>query len=219
LKFGLLDFAGNPYIGVYCRVSDRYGILPDVYSSAKTSIENGLGVEVVVSYVSESAVVGAMCAMSNAGVVVPALATPEEIALLEKHMNVCVINDKLNACGNNILMNSKHALLNPELGKKTAKQIHDVLGVETMYGTIAGVKTVGMCALINDSVMLVHPKIKPEEKKKLKDFFGVKIFECTANFGVPYVGACTLMNAHGALIGSKSTPVELMKIQEALLSP
>jgi len=219
VKFQLASFGGNPYIGVYSRVADDIGILPDIYADAKNLIEETLGVEIVLTTIAESTVIGSMCAMNRDGIIVPSLATDEEIKLLEKRKAVCVINDKLNACGNNILLAEKKALINPEMGKRAEKKIQEMLDVETMRGTIAGVKTVGMCAVWCQKSLIVHPKIKAEEKQQLKEFFGVPIFEATANLGTPYIGACVLVNSKGALIGEKSTSIEIMKIQEALLAP
>ncbi|MEM3395863.1 MAG: translation initiation factor IF-6 [Thermoplasmata archaeon] len=219
MKFQILDFGGNPFIGVYARVSEDIGILPDTYADTRCLIEENLGINVIVSTIGESAVVGSMCAMNKAGVILPSIATQEEITLLRKWKNICVINDKLNACGNNILLTDKKALLNPEIGKKAEKQLQDVLGIETMRGTIAGIKTVGMCGVPTEKALIVHPKIKETEKKQLKEFFNLQIFEATANLGTPYIGACILANSRGALIGSRSTSIEIMKIQEALLVP
>ncbi|MCX8173907.1 MAG: translation initiation factor IF-6 [Thermoplasmata archaeon] len=219
MKFQMLAFGGNPFIGVYSRVSEDVGILPDTYADARETIEENLGVSAVICSVGESAIVGSMCAMNSTGVILPSIATPDEITFLKKLKNVCVINDKLNACGNNILLAERKALLNPEIGKKAEKQIQDVLGVETMRGTIAGIKTVGMCGVVGRKALIVHPKIKESEKKQLKDFFNLQIFEATANLGTPYIGACVLVNSKGALIGNRSTSIEIMKIQEALLAP
>ncbi|MGB9636983.1 MAG: hypothetical protein ACPL1Y_07025, partial [Thermoplasmata archaeon] len=113
MNFEVLDFGGNPYIGVYSRVTEDVCLLPEFAMSAKKVIEEKLGIEVLLTYIGESSVVGSMCAMSTAGVIVPSMTTPEEIEILEKHKRVCVIDDKLNACGNNILLTEKKALLNP----------------------------------------------------------------------------------------------------------
>ncbi|MEM3445420.1 MAG: translation initiation factor IF-6 [Thermoplasmata archaeon] len=219
MKFQLLEFGGNPFIGVYAKVSEDICILPENYADARKTIEETLGIEVILSTVGESSVVGSMCVMNKNGIILPSTATPEEISAIGKRKAVCIIKDRLNACGNNILLTDKKALLNPELGKRAEKQIRDTLGVETLRGTIAGIKTVGMCGVAGGKALIVHPKIKEEEKKILAEFFQARIFEATANLGTPYIGACVLINSKGALIGSRSTSIEIMKIQEALLAP
>ena len=130
--------------------------------------------------------------------------------------NVLVIKDKFNAAGNNILANDYGAIVHPMMGDETIKDIKGVMDVEVERGTIAGIKTVGMAAVVTNRGMLCHPKIEDDEKRNLEELFSVPVSIGTVNHGVPYVGAGMVANGKGAIMGSKTTGIEMGRIEDAL---
>ena len=64
--------------------------------------------------------------------------------------------------------------------------------------------------------MVVHPKASNEDRERMKELFGVDPHISTANFGSPYLGASMLANDRGALVGSRSSGVELNRIENSL---
>jgi len=129
---------------------------------------------------------------------------------------VSEIGIKLNAFGNNILVNDNFALVHEKYDKKTVREIADVLDVETEKGTIAGFRTVGSAAVVTNKGLLAHPLTQPDELERLKELFKVPGNIGTANFGVGQVGACLVANSTGAVIGIHSTGIELGRIEDAL---
>jgi len=73
-----------------------------------------------------------------------------------------------------------------------------------------------MAAVATNKGMLCHPKIEDEEKKKLEELFDVPVDIGTVNHGIPYVGAGVVANANGAIMGSKTTGIEMGRIEDAL---
>jgi translation initiation factor 6 len=64
--------------------------------------------------------------------------------------------------------------------------------------------------------MIVTPTVTEEEIAKLTDYFGVQAKPGTANFGSIYVGSSMVANSNGVLVGTKSTPIEIGRIDEVL---
>jgi translation initiation factor 6 len=50
----------------------------------------------------------------------------------------------------------------------------------------------------------------------LRETLHVPVAITTANYGSALVGACMVANSKGAVVGSKTTPIELGRIEEGL---
>jgi translation initiation factor 6 len=137
-----------------------------------------------------------------------------EILKLKKHIEVSILDDKLNAIGNNILANDHAALVHTQFSKKSVKMIEDGLDVEVMKGTVAGQKTVGTTGVITNTGGLCHPKVIDDELKNMREFFKTEIITGTANYGTPLIGACLIANSKGVVTGTTTTGIELGRIEE-----
>jgi translation initiation factor 6 len=131
-------------------------------------------------------------------------------------MNVLFIEDKINAVGNDILVNDKAALVHLDFDKETVKHIGDALDVEVVRGQIGGIKTVGSAAVVTNKGMVVHPETQEEEEEFLKELFGVPVYLSTANYGSRMVGAGVVANSKGAVVGENCSNVEVDRIENAL---
>jgi translation initiation factor 6 len=154
--------------------------------------------------------------MNSYGAVVTNMASQEEIKAISKRIPVYRIEDKLNATGNNILVNDNAALVHPEIGKKVLKKIEKVLQVEVVQGVLAGHKTVGSVCIATNKGVLCHPNTRKEELEMIRSLFKVPASIGTLNYGAPIVRACLVANSRGAAVGYKSTPIELGRVEDAL---
>ncbi len=215
LKLG--DVNGNPYVGVYCVASEQLAILPDVVEE-KVAKEIGrvLGVRVVLTNIGGATVVGSLAAMNSNGIVVTNFAEKQELARLPKGLRVGKMEEKLNAAGNTILTNDRAALVHPAASRDTVRMIHDVLGVEVLRRSVAGIETVGSACIATTKGIVCHPRTTEDELKAISDFFKVPASIATLNYGTPYLGACAVANSKGAYIGSRSTPIELGRLEDGL---
>ncbi|HUV25187.1 MAG TPA: translation initiation factor IF-6 [Methanomassiliicoccales archaeon] len=213
----LSSYDGNPYIGVYSVANECFSLVP--LNSAKTiilDIEECLQVTVEKASIAGTNLLGSLIAVNSYGAVVSGMANDGELEVIEKHVPATRLDDKLNAAGNNILVNDKAALVNPRLGKKAIKGIEGTLQVEAVQGTVAGSNTVGSACVVTNKGILCHPKTSEAELKMLTSLFKVPASIGTLNYGTALVGACIIANAKGAVIGSKSTPIELGRVEDTL---
>ena len=107
-------------------------------------------------------------------------------------------------------------MVHPDIKNKTVKEIEDVLGVPVTKGTIGGLKTVGMSAVVTGKGLLCHPKSSDEELRVLEKVFGVPVMIGTVNHGSPVIGSGLVANSKGAIIGNLTTGIEMGRIEEAL---
>lgn len=215
-----MDINGNPYLGVLCKASDRLAIASsDINEAECASLSECLGVPVVRTAIGGARVVGSLCVLNSSGVVLSNLASRQELDSLKAAApgtQLLKLSGKLNAVGNNILVNDRAALIHPDMSTSSVKRLGDFFGVEVVRGTVAGIKTVGSAAAVNSKGMLCHPRATAADKKLLSELFKVPVTVCTANYGSPMIGACLVANSSGAAAGSPSTGIEMGRIEEGL---
>ena len=115
-----------------------------------------------------------------------------------------------------MLCNDQGAVVHPGYDDEAMGVIHEVLGVPVVRGTIAGIRTVGAVAVATNKGAVCHPHARPAEMDLLKSALRVPVMITTANYGAAQVGACIVANSHGAVVGSRTTPIELGRIEEGL---
>lgn len=211
------DINGNPYVGVYCAASEQLAVMPDsVTNKVAREVAETLGVEIVKTTVAGATIVGSLIALNSNGVMVTNFAEKHELARFPKGLRVGVMEERLNAAGNNVLANDKAALVHPSASQRTLKAIEDTLGVEVQRGRVAGVDTVGSACIATSKGVVCHPRTTENELRWLSELFKVPASLGTLNYGTPYLGACAVANSKGAYIGFKSTPIELGKLEDGL---
>lgn len=212
----LLAVHGNPLIGLYAKVSENFAVIGVSDERFESSLKETLGVEVVVTTIAGSELVGSMIAMNSNGVVVSSSIAGKELEKLRSKVDVRVVDTPMTCLGNNFCLNDKGGIAHPEISMKTVEEISDFLGIDIASGTIGGIKTVGMAGVITNRGGIVHPNTNEWELKKIKKLMGIEPLKGTANFGNDMVGSSILANSKGYVVGRDTTGLELGIIDEAL---
>ena len=207
----------SPFLGVYFRTWEDYTLVPrNSDRDIKSMASHYLKTEPIEMTIGGSNLLGSMAVMNSNGMIFSNIVTEEELKNIPKDVNYAVLEDNLNAVGNNILANNKAALIHEEFSDESVRTIREVLGVEVVKGKFKEVRTVGSSGLITSSGLVIPPNMTDDEIDELGKIFGVKGRVGTANFGSLYIGASVVSNSKGALIGEDSTTVEISNIEEAL---
>ena len=211
-----LEFNGNPFLGVFCKSNDKTAFIQQsLPKKTHKLIEEALNVQIIELSISGGTIIGSLMAMNSHGAIITNYIKKQEIKIIEKHMSeVQILDDKLNAAGNNILVNDNGALVHPEI--KNLGNIEKALNVPIQQGSISSIETVGMAAVATNKGLLCHPKVTNEEKKILESVFKVPVSTGTVCHGMPYIGAGVVANSYGAITGTYTTGIELGRIEEGL---
>jgi translation initiation factor 6 len=213
----LSSYNGVEFVGVYSIANEERALVPmDCPPEYLSDIEEALSVKAERSTIACTNLLGALIALNSYGAVVTSMASEEEIESLSKFVCVARVEDKLNAAGNNILVNDNGAIVNPEVEDATLRLIKETLQVEVVRSEIAGHKTVGSSCLVTNKGALCHPDTSRAEFELIKSVFKVSAAIGTLNYGSPMVGSCMVANSKGGLIGYRSTPIELGRVEDAL---
>ncbi|MBU0498203.1 MAG: translation initiation factor IF-6 [Candidatus Thermoplasmatota archaeon] len=216
--FELLDFNENPNVGIYCRTNEQIAFLQyTLLKSVKKRIQAALQVELIELSIADSTIIGSLLTMNSQGAVITWSANQQTIKAIKKQgLRLMVIEDILNAAGNDILVNDHGAMVHPKIKDETIQELHETLGVPVERGTIAEQDIVGMAAVVTNQGCLCHPKITPDEKNHLEQLFNVEAMIGTVNHGDPMIGTGLVANSKGAIIGRNTTGIEMGRIEEAL---
>jgi len=214
----LLDFNENPNVGVFCRANDSICFIQKgLLKKIKKKIIETLDVELIELSIADATIVGSLLAMNSKGAIITDFADKEAIQIIEDQgLSVCVISDKINAAGNDCLVNDYGCLVHPDLKDSTIEEIKSTLKVPIKRGTIASLKTVGMSAVVTNKGCLCHPKATESEIHTLKKVFKVDVMIGTVNHGSPVIGSGLVANTKGAIIGNLTTGIEMGRIEESL---
>lgn len=217
MPIGKASFLGSPYVGVYVKASDRLVIVPATFSShEKTHVARWLNAPVVPATIGSGDLAGALAAMNSHGIIVTDEIEDRDVEQLRRYTPVVVMPTRLNALGNNILSNDFGAVVHPGYSSSEIEQIETALGVKATSATIAGEGTVAKTAVATNKGVLVHPASTSHEIEVLRNALQVPVHKTTANFGNPLVGACVVANSQGIIAGDRTTPVELIHIEDGL---
>lgn len=214
----LLNFNENPNLGVFCRCNDDVAFIRSgLPKKTLNKVKKVLQAEIVELSVSDSNIVGSLMSLNSNGAVLTDFADKTCVeSVRNQDLDVCVIGDKYNAAGNDILVNDTGCLVHPDISDESMKIIGKTFDVPVYRGKIGGLKNVGMAAFVTNKGCLCHPKVNDEEKNTIKKVFDVEVMSGTVNHGSPIIGSGLVSNSKGAIIGDLTTGIEMGRIEEAL---
>ena len=210
--------SGNPNIGVFAAANENLALISaDASPEFERAVGEALGVKTIKTTVAGAHVIGSLVAMNSNCAVVSGLADSREAEVIEACVPCVLLDDSLNAAGNNILVNDYGAIVSPEYSEATARAIGEALGVEAVRSSIGGINTVGSACRVTNKGCACHMDATDEEIALIKDVLGVECIRTTVNHGVRSVGAGIIANSKGAVVGDQTTPIEMGKIEDALV--
>jgi len=203
----------SPNIGLFAKTNDRIIILPFGFAKTKTAkLMEYLGVEEeLYTSVANTRLIGPMTAMNNNGILVPSIATDEEILTLKgTGLNVDRLNSRFTAIGNLISTNDNGALVSPLFKGEVDRQVRDALGVPVHSMTVGGYIQTGSMLVATNSGAVVHPKATEEEIKVISETLQVHVEPVTVNGGTPFLSSGILANSKSVIVGTSTSGPELI---------
>jgi translation initiation factor 6 len=210
-----ITFDGDPNIGVFARVIGDIAIIPpESTEEFKAAVKAALQVELVETTIQGSAIIGSLVAGNSRGIVVSGLATEEEVSKLEKHREVLLLNESMNAAGNVIMANDTFAAVHPDMPVDLMHAIGEFLGVEVITLVLGGVKTVGMAGVATNKGVIVHPRATDQQIARIEAVAKVPVGTGSINMGTGLVGTGLLVNEKGYIAGNATSGFELGRIED-----
>lgn len=209
------NFHNNPNLGLYGFTTDSYCLLPPILPKKLVEkIKNVLKVPIYQITIFHSNLLGVFCTGNDDLLLLPNIIFKHELEKIEKSkLNYKIINTKLTALGNNLLIKDNVCLINPNFPLEEREQLKSF---KIITGKIANTSTVGSCIVLTKKGCLVHRDASETEIRKLENLFRLKTNIGTVNMGNPYVRSGIIANSQGYIIGKDTTGAEIMRIDSTL---
>ena len=213
------DVYKTPNIGLFVRANDKIIIVPFGFAETKTTkLMQHLQVEEkAYASIAGTRLIGPMTVMNNNGILVPSIASDEEIQILKQAsgLNVDRLKSKFTAIGNLISTNDNGALVSPLFKDEVDQQIQDVLGVPVASMTVGGFIQVGSMVVATNTGAAVHPKATEEEIKVISETLQVQVEPLTINGGIPFLSSGIIANSKSVIVGGLTSGPELIMLSRA----
>ena len=217
-KVVLMEFEGNPNIGLYMFVNDRFCILGrDVSEEKRKEIERVFDVPVYKTTILGTELIGVFAAGNNDLLIVPELYEYEKIKLEEickKHeVQLLVIKNWQNTYGNNICVGNDEILVNSEYSAGFVKELKTKSKLEVYTVNNFEYKNVGaVIKSVGDKFYVSQALSEKDVKSVVKKVVSAG----TVNSGSNFVSSGIVANKNGLILGSMSSNVEIQDVVESL---
>jgi translation initiation factor 6 len=212
---GTIDYAGDPHVGVFSRVINDIAIVPpDAPEAFVAALRRELDVELVVTTIQDSSLIGPLLTGNRHGMVVSGLVTERERNILREYGELHLLAGPATASGNIILATDTFVAIHPDVDFHQAEEIGEFLKAKVVRLTLGGIKTVGMAAAATNRGILVHPRTTSHELEQLEAASGLPVGRGSVNLGSGLIGTGLVVNQTGYLAGFQTSGFELGRIEE-----
>jgi translation initiation factor 6 len=214
----LMDFEGNPNIGLFMFVNDSFALLgKTVPKEKKEEIEKILQVPVYQISVLQTDLVGVFLSGNNSMIISPELPEYEQKELesicLKHNVTFISISHNLNTFGNSLCVGEKHILCSKEYGKQFKKELEEKTSLLVVPVVKEAYNSIGGLSVHANKKYFLSQEL---EEKDVKDIVAEVGGVGTINGGSEFVSSGVVANSNGILIGSMSTTIEIQAVLEAL---
>ncbi len=209
------DLYKSPSVGIFAKCNDSIVLLPYGYAETKSKkLIEYLEVDPIFVSIAGNRIVGPMVVLNNNGMILPSLASDDEIAYLKQltGLNVERLDSKLTAIGNLISANDHGAIVSPLFKGEFDKQIEDILGTHVHTMSVADFNQTGSMIVSNNNGAAVHPKASEKEIEIISSILKVDVEPLTINGGIPYLSSGIICNSKSLVVGSLTTGPELIML-------
>jgi translation initiation factor 6 len=210
------DVYKSPNIGVFIKANDRIILIPFGFAETKiTKLTHYLQIEEkIFASIAGTRLIGPMTVMNNNGILLPSIASDDEIHVLRQAsgLNVERLKSKFTAVGNLISTNDNGALVSPLLNSEVNQQVRDVLGVPVNSIAVGGFIQTGSMVVATNIGAAIHPKATEEEIKIISESLQVQVEPATVNGGVPFLSSGIIANSKSVIVGGLTSGPELIML-------
>jgi translation initiation factor 6 len=211
----------TPYIGAYSKVFGNSAVVNKnaPHGFLKKIIEVLKVNSVALTNIAGIHAISSMIAANSSFIIVPDTIEEEELKELKSlGKEVLVVESRLKAWGNMMILSEKGALFSSKVPKVEGRKIADSLSVDFEFSNLANYIAIGALAVTSERICFVSKLLSEYEASLLEDLLKLRTHAVTVNDGLVFVRLGMLMSSSGILVGESTTGAELMDISSAVSS-
>ncbi len=209
------DLYKSPNVGIFAKSNDSVVLLPYGYAETKSKkLIDYLEVDPIFVSIAGNRIIGPMVVLNNKGMILPSLASDDEIEYLKQMtgLNVARLESKLTAVGNLISANDYGAIVSPLFKGEFDNQIGDILGTNVHTMSVADFNQAGSMIVSNNHGAAIHPNASEKEIETISSILKVDVEPLTINGGIPYLSSGIICNSKSLVVGNLTTGPELIML-------
>jgi len=216
LKVWKGNIKGNPSIGLFIFLTEDFGLIGfDVEDKIVKRLEEIFEVPFYKVSIGGTNLIGVFVTGNSKKLLVPSIIYPHELKELERITDVIVLETKLNALGNNIVIGKEAIAVNPRLEQEIKELLAKEFQKPVYDLTIRKHGIIGALIVEFNRRVLVGNIAKESDIQKIKEIFKAeRINVGSVNFGSPFIRSGLVLNSKGYIIGDKTTGHEIALIEE-----
>jgi len=206
-------FYKSPNIGIFVKANDSLVLVPHGFADTKSEkLAEYLQVKEARASVADTRLLGPMSVMNNNGILLPSIASDEEVELIRQtsKLNVERVGSRLTAIGNLIAANDNGAIISPLLKDEISRQVQDVLGVPAHTMAVGGFVQAGSMIVATNVGAAVTPRASEDEVKAVSEILQVPAEAVTVNGGMPFLSSGIVANSKSVVVGTLTSGPELI---------
>lgn len=206
-------FYKSPNIGIFVKANDSLVLVPYGFADTKADkLAEYLQVKEARTSIAGTRLLGPMSVMNNNGVLLPSIASDEEVETIRQASQLRVerVNSKFTAIGNLVCANDNGAIVSPLFRGEIDRQVQDVLGVPAHSMTVGGLVQTGSMIVATNAGAGVTPRATEEEVKVIAEVLQVPAEPLTVNGGMPFLSSGIVANSKSVVVGTLTSGPELI---------
>ncbi len=221
--FSTMDFHGDPNIGLYGVVTDKFCLLArSIQEKDIKTLKKILKVPIFQIGLYGTELIGLFCIATSDTILLPNIIYPRELKQLKDKLKklkvkVHIIETEHTALGNCILINDKAGIASRVYSKQTFKELQKIFKkVKLIQTDIANTSVPGSVGKITNKGGIFSPNLSDAKINKIEKLFDFEIGLGTINMGNPFVSSGILANSFGFAVGKSSSGYEIARVDESL---
>jgi translation initiation factor 6 len=206
-------FYKSPNIGIFVKANDSVILVPHGFAETKSEkLAEFLQVREVRASIASTRLLGPMSVMNNNGVLLPSIASDDEVELIRQRTGLKVerAGSKFTAIGNLVAANDNGAVASPLLRGELDHQIQEVLGVPVQMMGIGGFVQTGSMITATNVGAGVTPRATEDEVRAVAEALQVPADAVTVNGGMPFPSSGIVANSKSVIVGTLTSGPELI---------
>jgi translation initiation factor 6 len=220
MSIELIDFQGDPNVGLFIVSTDKFALVPaGITENTKKTLESALKVPIL-EFNFDTRIIGALISANDNGIIASHLIHDNILDEMKERLpgiSIEKIKTGHYAMGNLIAGTNQQTLVAPIIDRKDRQVIKDIFDTELITTKVSGSDLVGSLLKITNIGGVISPIVDDDEEiENIQSMLKIELEASTVNRGFQFPSGGVEANSFGAILGNLTTGIESIAITRGL---